>query len=104
MCAALDASLLRQCAYNIAGGTSLTLGAIVQIAAEALPGLRVEFGDDPLSREYCLGAIDQSAAERDLGYVPTLRLGEAIAAYARAMSSEHQGTRSSERTRAAMRG
>ena len=49
-------------------------------AAEA-SGLSVEFGDDPLSREYCLRRVDISAAERDLGYVPKVGLADGIAAY-----------------------
>jgi nucleoside-diphosphate-sugar epimerase len=68
--------------YNISGGTSLTLAEVARVASGVLPGLRVEFGDDPLSREYCLRRIDISAAERDLGYVPKVSLAEGIAAYA----------------------
>jgi nucleoside-diphosphate-sugar epimerase len=68
--------------YNVTGGTSLTMAEVADIAREVLPGLSVEFGDDPLSREYCLREIDISAAERDLGYVPKVGLAEGIAAYA----------------------
>jgi UDP-glucuronate 4-epimerase len=68
--------------YNISGGTSLTLAEVARIASGVLPGLRVEFGDDPLSREYCLRRIDISAAERDLGYLPKISLADGIAAYA----------------------
>ncbi len=68
--------------YNITGGTSLTLAEVAMIARQVLPGLSVAFGDDPLSREYCLRQIDISAAERDLGYVPKVGLAEGIAAYA----------------------
>jgi nucleoside-diphosphate-sugar epimerase len=68
--------------YNVTGGTSLTLAEVARIAADVLPGLSVEFGDDPLSREYCLRRIDISAAERDLGYVPKVGLAEGIATYA----------------------
>ena len=68
--------------YNISGGTSLTLAEVVTIASKVLPGLSVEFGDDPLSREYCLRQVDISAAKRDLGYVPKVGLAEGIAAYA----------------------
>src|SRR5262245_26194683 len=68
--------------YNVTGGTSLTLAEVAAIAAKILPGLSVEFGDDPLSREYCLRRIEISAAERDLGYIPKVGLAEGIAAYA----------------------
>jgi nucleoside-diphosphate-sugar epimerase len=56
--------------YNITGGTSLTLAEVASVASTVLPNLSVEFGDDPLSREYCLRQIDISTAEQDLGYVP----------------------------------
>ena len=80
--AALSVEQHAQRIYNVTGGTSLTLSEVASIASKILPGLSVEFGDDPLSREYCLREIDISAAERDLGYVPKTGLAEGIAAYA----------------------
>ena len=80
--AALSVGKHAQRIYNVTGGTSLTLAEVASIANGILPGLSVEFGDDPLSREYCLRQIDISAAERDLGYVPKVGLAEGIAAYA----------------------
>lgn len=80
--AALSVERHTQRVYNVTGGTSLTLAEVARIAAKVLPGLSVAFGDDPLSREYCLREIDISAAERDLGYVPKVGLAEGIAAYA----------------------
>jgi nucleoside-diphosphate-sugar epimerase len=81
--AALSVRQHAQRVYNVTGGTSLTLAEVASIAAKVLPGLSVEFGDDPLSREYCLREIDISAAERDLGYVPKVSLAEGVAAYAK---------------------
>ena len=80
--AALSVTRHAQRIYNVTGGTSLTLGEVAAVAREVLPGLTVEFGDDPLSREYCLRRIEISAAERDLGYAPKIGLAEGIAAYA----------------------
>ena len=80
--AALSVAQHTRCIYNVTGGTSLTLDEVATIARKVLPGLSVEFGDDPLSREYCLRRIDISAAERDLDYVPKVGLTEGIAAYA----------------------
>ena len=80
--AALYAGPNKQRVYNVSGGTSLTLREVANIAARILPGLSVQFGDDPLSREYSLKQIDISAARRDLGYVPKVGLEEGIAAYA----------------------
>jgi nucleoside-diphosphate-sugar epimerase len=68
--------------YNITGGTSLTLAEVAGVASKVLPDLSVEFGDDSLSREYCLRRIEISSAERELGYVPKVGLAEGIAAYA----------------------
>jgi nucleoside-diphosphate-sugar epimerase len=79
--AALCAGPTPQRVYNISGGTSLTLTEVANIAAKILPGLSVQFGDDPLSWEYRLKQIDISAAKRDLGYVPKVGLAEGIAAY-----------------------
>jgi nucleoside-diphosphate-sugar epimerase len=80
--AALSVTRHAQRIYNVTGGTSLTLGEVAAIARAVLPGLTVEFGDDPLSREYCLRRIDISAAERDLGYAPKVGLADGIAVYA----------------------
>jgi nucleoside-diphosphate-sugar epimerase len=79
--AALYAGPIPQRVYNVSGGTSLTLREVANIAARILPGLSVQFGDDPLSREYSLKQIDISAAKRDLGYAPKVGLEEGIAAY-----------------------
>jgi UDP-glucuronate 4-epimerase len=79
--AALSVTQHAQRIYNVTGGTSLTLAEVAAIASVVLPGLSVEFGDDPLSREYCLRRVDISAAERDLGYVPKVGLADGIAAY-----------------------
>jgi UDP-glucuronate 4-epimerase len=79
--AALYAGPTPQRVYNISGGTSLTLMEVANIVAKILPDISVQFGDDPLSREYTLKQVDISAAKRDLGYVPKVGLAEGIAAY-----------------------
>jgi nucleoside-diphosphate-sugar epimerase len=79
--AALYAGPTPQRVYNVSGGTSLTLREVANIAAKILPGVSVQFGDDPLSWEYSLKQIDISAAKRDLGYVPKVGLAQGIAAY-----------------------
>jgi UDP-glucuronate 4-epimerase len=86
--AALSVGTRSRRVYNISGGTSLTLAEVAHIASQVLPGLAVEFGDDPLSREYCLRQIDISAAARDLGYVPKVSLAQGIAAYARRLRTQ----------------
>jgi nucleoside-diphosphate-sugar epimerase len=79
--AALYAGPTPKRVYNVSGGTSITLMEVANIAAKILPDLSVQFGDDPLSREYTLKQIDISAAKRDLGYAPKVGLAEGIAAY-----------------------
>lgn len=83
LAAALDRPGLPLRAYNIAGGTSLTLRQVAATVAEVLPGVEVRFGDDPQSDEYTLGTIDQAAAARDLGFAPEFTLADGIRAYAR---------------------
>lgn len=90
--AALAVGQRSQRIYNISGGTSLTLSEVAKIASGVLPGLSVDFGDDPLSREYCLRQIDISAAERDLGYIPRIDLAEGIAAYAERVRARCSGS------------
>lgn len=69
-------------AYNISGGTSLTLGEVAQIARSVLPALQVEFAPAVASQEYLLQDIDMHRAARDLGYHPRVDLRAGIASYA----------------------
>jgi nucleoside-diphosphate-sugar epimerase len=82
---AIDARNLRSRVYNICGGTSLMLREVADIASRVLPGLQVQFGDDPSGKEYRLRAIDISAAQSDLGFIPRYSLAAGIAAYVAAM-------------------
>jgi nucleoside-diphosphate-sugar epimerase len=90
MLLALDRRNLPHFAYNIGGGSSLSLGKIANIVAEIVPGVRVSFGSD-LAGEYRIGAIDPSLAERELGYSPKVSLHDGIARYAEWLKS-HNGT------------
>jgi nucleoside-diphosphate-sugar epimerase len=89
--AALFVARPAQGIYNVTGGTSLTLAETAAIASGVLPGLTVEFGDNPLSREYCLRHIDISAAARDLAYRPKFSLADGIAVYAERMRARGAG-------------
>jgi len=68
------------CAFTMyRGGTSLTLAEVARIGDSVLPclALSVEFGDDPLSREYCLRQIGHLGRRtRPYGYVPKVGLAE----------------------------
>lgn len=81
MIAALDRPNLPQQAYNITGGSWLTLSEVAETVMRVVPGANVEVapGDDPgdMRQE----RFDISAAERDLGYRPKISLEEGIRSY-----------------------
>lgn len=81
MVAALDRPNLPQQAYNITGGTWLTLGEVAEAVMRVIPGAKVEVapGDDPgdMRQE----RFDISAAARDLDYVPKIALEAGIVSY-----------------------
>jgi UDP-glucuronate 4-epimerase len=81
MVAALDHSNLMQQAYNISGGSWLTLSEVADTVMKVVPGARIEVstGDDP--GDVHQGRFDISAAERDLGYVPKISLEEGVKSY-----------------------
>jgi len=81
MVAALDRPNLPQQAYNITGGTWLTLSEVAETVMRVVPGAHVEVGpgDDPGDMRQ--GPFDISAAERDLGYVPKVSLEEGVKSY-----------------------
>lgn len=78
---ALDAEAPRQRAYNINGGTFVTLGEIAAIVGRIVPGaeLRLEPGPDPVDDRQL--PFDLEAAARDLGFRPAVGLEDGIAAY-----------------------
>lgn len=81
MIAALDRPNLPQQAYNISGGSWITLGEVAETVIRVIPGARVEVapGDDPgdMRQE----RFDISAAERDLGYFPRVSLEDGLRSY-----------------------
>lgn len=81
MIAALDQPNLPQQAYNITGGSWLTLSEVAEAVMKVIPGARVEvaLGDDP--GDMWQARFDISAAERDLGYRPKISLEEGIRSY-----------------------
>lgn len=81
MIAALDRPNLSQQAYNITGGSWLTLSEVAETVMRVVPGARVEVapGDDP--GDMWQDRFDISAAEHDLGYRPTISLEEGIRSY-----------------------
>jgi nucleoside-diphosphate-sugar epimerase len=78
---ALDAGKLPRQAYNVSGETSLTLGEIAETVASVVPGVDVTFGESPLGDQYRIGAVDLSAAKKELGYYPKVPLKDGIARY-----------------------
>jgi len=81
MIAALDRPNLPQQAYNITGGSRLTLSEVAQVVMRVVPGARIELGegDDPGDMRQEL--FDISAAARDFGYVPKIGLEDGVRSY-----------------------
>lgn len=79
---ALDAESPSQRAYNINGGTFVTLGEIANIVRRLVPGAVLDLapGPDPLDDRQ--SPFDLTAAARDLGYSARIGLEEGIARYA----------------------
>ncbi|MDT1064438.1 NAD(P)-dependent oxidoreductase [Paracoccus sp. CPCC 101403] len=81
MIAALDREALPQQAYNITGGSWLTLAEVAETVKRVIPEARIEVapGDDPgdMRQE----RFDISAAKRDLGYRPRMTLEQGIRNY-----------------------
>jgi UDP-glucuronate 4-epimerase len=78
----LDRERLPQPAYNISGGSHLTLEEVVGVIASVVPGVEVDLGPEPHPMDYRLGPFDLGASERDLGYRPQVDLRDGVAAYA----------------------
>jgi UDP-glucuronate 4-epimerase len=81
MIAALDSTNLPQQAYNITGGTRLTLSEVADVVKRVVPGVNVRLadGDDP--GDVPQGYFDISAAKRDLGYEPKVSLERGVTSY-----------------------
>jgi len=92
MVAALDRPNLPLQAYNISGGSCLTLSEVAETVMKVVPGARVEVdpGNDPggMWQE----RFDISAAERDLGYVPKISLEEGVKSYFKWLSENEVRT------------
>lgn len=79
--AALDAPGFPQSAYNITGGTYLTIEQIADTLRTVLPQAEIHLtpGPDPL--DTLQAEFDISAAKRDLGYTARFTLAQGIEAY-----------------------
>jgi nucleoside-diphosphate-sugar epimerase len=84
--AALSESAPAGGTYNLADGARPTLGMLAELVRAIFPRARIEMvaGEDP--DDDCLGPLDISAAARDLGWHPAIRLDEGILAYARRLA------------------
>lgn len=95
--AALDAPSLPAAAYNITGGTYLTLGEVGEIVRQTIPSADIEVlpGPDPV--DDVQSRFDISAAARDLGYVPRHSLESGIQSYAAWLSSRRNPQKTEEK-------
>ena len=79
---ALDAPNPRQRAYNINGGTYVTLGEIAAIVRRVVPGAVIDLVPDVDPLDDRQARFDLSAAARDLGFTPSIGLEDGIRRYA----------------------
>jgi UDP-glucuronate 4-epimerase len=89
--AALDRRRLRRQAYNISGGTRVTLGEVADVVRRILPNADIELGEGPDPVDDIQHQFALSAAEADLGFSPSVTLDEGIELYARWLASERLG-------------
>jgi nucleoside-diphosphate-sugar epimerase len=79
---ALDAPSLPRRAYNVTGGTYLTLGEIADVLRRVLPTADVRLGTGPDPVDDVQRQFDITAARRELGYTPAHDLEDGIRSYA----------------------
>jgi len=89
--AALDRRRLRRQAYNISGGTRVTLGEVADVVRRILPNADIELGEGPDPVDDIQHQFALSAAEADLGFSPSVTLDEGIELSARWLASERLG-------------
>ena len=79
--AALEADTLPERVYNVGSGEALTMPALLELAAPAIPSLRaflVPGEDDVPDRQI---SFDVSAIGRDLGWAPRFGMTRGLEAY-----------------------
>jgi nucleoside-diphosphate-sugar epimerase len=80
--AAFDRPGLAQRVYTITGGEYVTLGELGGIVQRLFPKADIELGSGPAPEDDLQEVFDISAAERDIGYRPSVRLQEGVRRYA----------------------
>lgn len=79
---ALDTPELPRRVYTVTGGTWLTLGEIGAVVKTVLPEADIALGDGPDPVDDLQHRFDITAARRDLGYSPSVRLEDGVRSYA----------------------
>jgi nucleoside-diphosphate-sugar epimerase len=87
--AAFDRSGLSQQVYTITGGEYVTLGELGDIVLRLFPKAEIQLGPGPAPEDDLQEAFDISAAERDIGYRPSIQLQEGVRRYADWLVGEH---------------
>jgi UDP-glucuronate 4-epimerase len=80
--AALDRRRLPRQAYNITGGTYVTLGEVAEIVRLILPHADIHLGLGPDPLDDVQERFDISAASADFGFSPSISLKDGIQLYA----------------------
>ncbi len=89
--AAAKAERIGQPAYNIAGPDFPAYPQIAEIIAELIPGTEITFEPGMQPGGTKRDQMDLSAAERDLGYVPTVTIEDGVRSYVEALRAGHDG-------------
>lgn len=79
---ACDSASTSRRAYNVNGGSYLSLPEVAALVRSVLPGLNAEFGPGSDPEEDLQARFDLGAAQVDLGYSPSVPLDTGIAEYA----------------------
>lgn len=83
---ALDSPAVGGRAYNVTGGTFVTLGEVAGLVRQVLPGARITLADGPDPVDDLQHRFEIGAAARDLAFVPQIGLEDGIRAYAEWLS------------------
>lgn len=89
--AALDRPALPRFTYTITGGSHLTLGEIARVVQDAFPKADIELGAGADPVDEVQGRFDISAAERDLGYRPSLTFEQGVESYVNWLQARETG-------------
>jgi UDP-glucuronate 4-epimerase len=85
---ALESEKLARRVYSVTGGSHLTFDEIAATVKEILPRAEIELGPGPDPEDGVQPRFDISAAERDLGFRPSLTFKQGVSQYIQWLRSQ----------------